>query len=68
MGNSLYGNVINPPKSFQSIKINNGDSITVENSGPELILVGDNSNIKIVKNNDNEIKIKHTLPHSAESN
>lgn len=68
MGNSLYGNVINPPKSFQSIKINNGDSITVENSGPELILVGDNSNIKIVKNNDNEIEIKHTLPHSAESN
>ena len=43
---SLYGNVINPPKSFQSIMTDgSNESITTENSNETLCVIGDGLNI-----------------------
>lgn len=57
MGNSLYGNVINPPKSFQNITGDKGN-IQAENTNNSLTIKGDGNHIE-TSINGSKLTIKH---------
>lgn len=53
---SFYGNVVNPPIFFSAIKVDSGETLTVNEAGMVLHLVGD-SFISIDKKSKNTIQI-----------
>jgi hypothetical protein len=53
---SFYGNVVNPPIFFSAIKVDSGETLTVNEAGMVLHLVGD-SFISIDKESNNTIQI-----------
>lgn len=52
---SFYGNVVNPPVFFSAIKVPNGETLTVNEAGMVLKLIGDGT-ISIDKTDINTIQ------------